>query len=333
VTAEDHTPLTDPRSSGENARGQAVPVLYIAGFGRSGSTLLDRLLGSTPGVHSGGEIAGLWSKGIVADGLCSCGALFSTCPFWQAVGSGSFSSMRAYDIDNFLHYMHRILPVYKMWRILSRRTRRKMVNSAPTSFLDITAGLYQRLQDVSAQKVVVDSSKLPTYLAVLAEISSLDVHVVHLVRDPRAVAHSWVRPVTVDRDGRSWMPQIGVVKSTMLWLIINTATEWTARRLRLPYVRVRYEDLVKDPAQIVRQLRSQVLREAELGSEEVRFLNDGNIDLSAAHIISGNAMRFRQGHIPIVEDADWKDSPWRRRAVVAAATFPLRWRYGYRGHQ
>ena len=80
------TELAAPPPGAAGAAGRAVPVLFIAGFGRSGSTLLDRLLGSTPGVHSGGELAAIWTHGLVDDRLCSCGAPFSGCPFWRAVG-------------------------------------------------------------------------------------------------------------------------------------------------------------------------------------------------------------------------------------------------------
>lgn len=311
--------------------GQPVPVLYIAGFGRSGSTLLDRLLGSTPGIHSGGELGGVWPLGLVDDRLCSCGTRFSCCSFWRAVGSNSFSSLRVHEIDAIVRYLHKVLPTRKVWRIFSRRGIENLVSSAPANFLDITARLYQGVRDVSSEQVVVDSSKLATYLVLLAQVPSVSVRVVHLVRDPRAVAHSWRRPRVTDPDGRTSMPRFGAVKSAVVWLILNVAAERAARRLNLPYLRVRYEDLVEDPAGVVGQLRSAVLGEegADLGEAGQR--DDEGIDLSVVHSISGNPLRFRQGRTPVVEDADWKAGPRSRKAIVAALTFPLRWRYGYRG--
>ena len=331
-SGDGHMLLGASRLNGKDAGRHAVRVLYIAGFGRSGSTLLDRLLGSTPGLHSGGELASVWSLGIADDRLCSCGARFSGCPFWQAVGKSSFSPLRPREIDEITRYTDGVFPAQKMWRILSRRTRRSLVSSAPANFFDVTARLYEGMQDASNRPVVVDSSKLASYLVLLAQIPSLDVHIVHLVRDPRAVAHSWLRPPVTDPDGRSSMPRFGGVKSAVLWLIMNGAVEWVARRLSLPYVRVRYEDLVKDPTGIVGQLRSEALRDAKFDYEESVRLDDEDIDLGVVHSISGNPMRFRQGRVSIVEDADWKGGPRSRRAIVAAITFPLRWRYGYRGH-
>jgi hypothetical protein len=308
---------------------QAVPVVFIAGFGRSGTTLLDRLLGSTPGFHSGGELGGVWSQGFAEDRLCSCGAAFSCCPFWQAVGTNGLSSLPPDEIDAILRYTREVFPAGKMWRLLSRRTRRAMLTSAPASFPDATARLYRGVQDVSARQMVVDSSKLAAYLVLLAQMSCVDLHVVHLVRDPRAVAHSWLRPLVTDPDGRTSMPRFGAARSAVLWLTMNVAVEWVAWRLGLRYVRIRYEDLVRDPARIVGQLRSRVLEDAGLDVADAGLTDDEGVDLDVVHSISGNPMRFRQGRMSVVEDIDWKAGSSSRKAIVAAITFPLRRRYGY----
>ena len=42
-------------------------VLYIGGMGRSGSTLVDRVLGQAPGVCSVGELVFLWERGVLAN--------------------------------------------------------------------------------------------------------------------------------------------------------------------------------------------------------------------------------------------------------------------------
>src|SRR6476469_754930 len=57
----------------------AAPVLFIAGWGRSGSTLLDRMLGQVPGVFSAGELRDIWDRGVREDRLCGCGQPFHEC--------------------------------------------------------------------------------------------------------------------------------------------------------------------------------------------------------------------------------------------------------------
>lgn len=309
---------------------KTVSVLYIAGFGRSGSTLLDRLLGATSMFHSGGEVAGLWSRGLVDDRLCSCGRPFSGCPFWQAVGSASFQSLQPGQVKAIAGYLSNAMSTRYFWRILSRAARRRLVNSAPPELWQATANLYQGMRDAAGSTVVVDSSKLPAYLLLLAHLPSVRLSVVHLVRDPRAVAHSWMRPPTADPDGRSSMPRFGPVKSALLWIIINGSVEWAARSLRLPYNRLRYEDLVKDPALVVSNLRSRVLEDAGLLAEGPQPGDKRNAQHGQVHSISGNPMRFHQGRVTVSEDTSWKDYPASRWRVVTLITFALRWRYGYR---
>ena len=50
-------------STPASAGSARVRVLYIGGWGRSGSTLLDRVLGQVPGVVSLGEVRELWQRG------------------------------------------------------------------------------------------------------------------------------------------------------------------------------------------------------------------------------------------------------------------------------
>ena len=66
-----------------------VTVLFVAGFGRNGGTLLDRVLGSVDGFCSLGEFRFVWQKGVVRNELCNCGVPFRDCPFWTAVFSAN----------------------------------------------------------------------------------------------------------------------------------------------------------------------------------------------------------------------------------------------------
>lgn len=70
----------------------ALPrAVCIVGWGRSGSTLLDRMLGRLEGTVSVGEFHQLWVAGLVEDRLRGCRLPFSKCPFfWQEVGELTF---------------------------------------------------------------------------------------------------------------------------------------------------------------------------------------------------------------------------------------------------
>ena len=46
-----------------------VRVLYVAGAGRSGSTVLANLLGEVPGFVSVGEVRFLWERGLTVEAV------------------------------------------------------------------------------------------------------------------------------------------------------------------------------------------------------------------------------------------------------------------------
>ena|SRR5438874_13839335 len=65
---------------------EPVRVLYVSGWVFSGSTLLSNILGEIEGVFAAGEVRHIWRRGLLEDRPCGCGAAFSACPFWRAVG-------------------------------------------------------------------------------------------------------------------------------------------------------------------------------------------------------------------------------------------------------
>ena len=76
-------------------------MLFIGGLGRSGTTLLERLLGQLPGTLPLGEVAHLWERDIRDDERCACGARFSMCEFWQRVGESAFGGWDKVSEEHF----------------------------------------------------------------------------------------------------------------------------------------------------------------------------------------------------------------------------------------
>ena len=84
-------PLSSASQSDEkNVERQPVKVLYIAGFGRSGSTLLDRLLGGASRLHSGGEIGGSGVRALSMTGFARVALAFLSAPSGRRSGAPAF---------------------------------------------------------------------------------------------------------------------------------------------------------------------------------------------------------------------------------------------------
>ena len=58
-------------------------ILYIAGYGRSGSTLLDIVLGNHPENVGVGEVSFLLNDWANRSRRCSCGVPYQECEFWK----------------------------------------------------------------------------------------------------------------------------------------------------------------------------------------------------------------------------------------------------------
>src|SRR3954453_5871316 len=85
-----------------------VRVLFIGGLGRSGSTLIDRILGQTPGVCSVGELVFLWDRALSSNELCGCGERFRACPFWKEIGDAAFGGWDRIDPASMRSWQHRV---------------------------------------------------------------------------------------------------------------------------------------------------------------------------------------------------------------------------------
>ena len=64
-------------------------LVYIGGFGQSGTTLFEYLLTANPDVVACGEIANGFEGRSGRELMCSCGKLTGDCPIWGVFARGS----------------------------------------------------------------------------------------------------------------------------------------------------------------------------------------------------------------------------------------------------
>lgn len=299
---------------------EQVRVLYVGGTGRSGSTVVANALGGLDDAVSVGEVRFLWERGIVQNRLCSCGEPFATCPFWNEVLQVAFGGA----VPDAARVHGRITELTQLRRLPA--LLRPVRAAAPRDLADILTPLYGAIATVSGKHIVVDSSKLPTYAALLAGCPQLSVQVVHLVRDPRAAAFSWQRKKALtDRGTPAFMERRGVAKSAMLWTAWNGALE-RAWRAEPGYVRLRYETFASQPGPTLDQLAASF----ELTGADKVVDEQGRLQLPANHTVAGNPSRMSVGPTPVRLDNEWVAAmPRRQMAAVAALTAPLLGHYGY----
>ena len=305
-----------------------VRVLYIAGAGRSGSTLLECILGELSGVVAAGEVTHLWQRGLVENQLCGCGTPLRECGFWGEVRRTALRGLTDDDIRDLAALRASLCRLLNVPRFAWPGLRSRRFQARLDRYAGALEAIYRGVRDLSGARVIVDSSKYPVEAFLLRAMPGVDLSVVHLVRDSNAVAHAWqkwkVRPDV--HWTRAYMARYPFLKSALAWNAFNLMIG-ALRRLGVPYRLLRYEDLVRDP-------RASILRVAELFDGDppaLDFIRNGQVLLGVNHTASGNPSRFRRGAVELRADVEWREQvPRWQRALVRLVTFPLRRSYGYR---
>lgn len=303
-----------------------VKVLYITGSGRSGSTILQNILGQIDGYFSVGELRYVWERSFLKNKPCGCGLPFDECETWR--------NILEHDFNHFKH-----IEPFQLYRLTeSFRLHQMPFTVIPgirnghlyrlNGYLDHVEKLYASIHCATGSRVIVDSSKNPAYGYLISMLPSIDLYVLHFIRDARAVAYSWSKrkPFQSDSENPEYMPRRNPIRSAMQWNARNSAAELWLRQNASKYMTLRYEDFVQKP-------KASVISILEFMGEKngnLPFISDQRVALASNHSVFGNVVRFQTGNVQIKMDSEWQNkmSSFHKTAVTLL-TLPLLFRYGY----
>ncbi|MGB3716899.1 MAG: sulfotransferase domain-containing protein [Candidatus Promineifilaceae bacterium] len=305
-----------------------LKVLYIAGSGRSGSTILGNLLGQIEGFVHVGEIYFIWSHGLIHNHLCGCGLPVQECAMWKDVFDDAYGGLDQVNpqdmIGRYKQYVgsrHQPPPL----TLAKNRLRTKDAEDYIASLRE----LYQAIQSVNEAKVIVDGSKLHTQLLALSMMKDIELHMLHLVRDPRGVVFSWQRKKRYIGVGkREFMDRFGAWRSSFKWNVRNIYVSVVARQSAIQYHLLRYEDFIENPRAAICQILEWIDEKSDL-----LFISDQKkVELSVPqHAIHGNPVRLQAvKKVTLRVDDEWKTGLETKDKVLATLlTLPLLRKYGY----
>ena len=237
------------------------------------------LLGAQPGACTVGELKAT-SMGDPKQYRCSCKKLIAQCPFWKEVTAAmSERGYRDFDITRAgtniseieSPYIRRLLaplqrgPILESirdvalaaspeWRGHLRETNRRNVD------------LIESLRVVTGAETIVDSSKLALRLKYLLRITDLDIKVVRVIRDGRAVSltytDEWNFADAADpslRGGGTGKqrppPRRSMIEAAREWRRSNEAADSLIAQLSPEqWTKVRYEELCAEPEKTLERL-------------------------------------------------------------------------------
>ena len=313
-------------TAGDSGHGTAgsTRVAFIGGTGRSGSTLLSRVLGTVPGVCSVGELCWLWSYGVTHNRSCGCGASFSDCPFWTEVGRLAYGGWQNLDAERATALRRSLMrngQVPSLWRGGGEAA------AELSEYTALLSSLYGAIRTASGAEVVVDNSKQTAAALIARRTPGVDLRVIHLVRRSHGVAYSWTKHVARTDMGGNEMRRRPPAKTALRWTTDNALFE-SLGRSGTPRLLVRYEDFVADARSETERVLSFL--GIERSPEELAFVSKDTVDLSADHSVWGNPMRLRTGPERLRPDDSWRTGLSRRdRSLVTALSSPALARYGY----
>jgi hypothetical protein len=241
-------------------------VVYIAGLGHSGSTLLDLILGTHSAVVGLGEVGRVVAAEAANPGqgdgtTCSCGYRAADCHFWG-----------------------RLLPRLESEPEASYGRRYGIL-------LDSFGEAFGR------ETILVDSSKYLGRLAALEDLDDIDLRVLFLVRDVRSFTTS-----EIDTAGRRQAAGLDARRSSPFatfrrWHAENRKTERFLVENRLPFFRLGYEELCLAPERILPRICAFL----DVAYEPAMLVPVG----SASHVLRGNRMRHDARRRAVSYDPRW----------------------------
>lgn len=280
---------------------QKVKVLYIAGAGRSGSTLLERVVGQENMFFDAGELRFFWLRGIQENQLCGCGKHLHECSYWVKIIQDITTKSTPEQIRGATileKKLGRVRSFFSLWTPKSKLEQNLFVKQH-------LSPLYAELSKIANGKIIIDASKSPSYLYLLSKIDFIDLSVVHIVRDCRAVAFSNSRKKRKPEitDQVVYMKQFSAAWSSAVWLMLNFQILLLIVGKRSKrYMRVSYEDLVSEPEMVARTVFDFVGVKSDL----TFFIEKDKVALRSTHTVAGNPMRFKTGTLTIKNDSEWK---------------------------
>ncbi len=269
-------------------------VAYILSDMRSGSTLLDQLLGTHPDIASLGELH--WLPAYVTQDrriydpdhelVCTCMHPVADCLFWSEVARCLNVQMDALRLRvPFTRTQKRILTRYP--GVFRRRFIQRA--TAGHQVADDNLALIDCLFRVSGCSVLVDSSKSTYRFRLIHDIRPAHTRGLILTRDYRAVVHSKMkRGHSLEAAAKGWLTKMREIAALTGDLPNNHVH------------RLRYEDLCRDPV-------SELARLCEfLGLAFTPVMLERPV--AGTHHIGGSPSKFDRTRTTISMDTTYKNA-------------------------
>jgi hypothetical protein len=291
-------------------------ILYIMGFGRGGSTILEILLANNPGVFGSGELTHIFSDAVLRNVACSCGAASSDCTIWSKVWKRLNWTEETARTN--VRLLRRVEHHARFHLVAAGLVDRATLDS----YARINGDLFQAISEVTGAEVVIDSSKYAGRALALHRAFPDRVQVICLTRSPRALMHSFEKP---QHDEQLQKSALG---ACLYYTYVLSCLRIAVKQLGTHALGVCYEDLASNQERIIRRIGEWWGRDVSQTLAKLRMREMFDV----GHIVTGNRLRYhgRVQFDPAVVDPQFRE-PMRRFAVRFMEAYEKVWRAGETG--
>ncbi|MFK7920508.1 MAG: sulfotransferase [Bacteroidia bacterium] len=250
-------------------------IIYIIGAGRSGTTLLDVLLGNADGIFSGGEMNRYPVDEGVVKGLESKP---ERTLFWDSFGRDFLPQI---DLNHQKDIHHKV-------EYHTQYLKRLVGLNNEQAYLEYQAYLekfYAMLFDRIDEDIVIDSSKYPGRALAMSETLNYRTCYLYIKRDPVQVVRSFAK-TDVYIPTKSWS------SANLYYLTVNSLCQYTLSKLRPhhPIHEIRYEELVLEPEKVLTDIETAF--DLDLSTVKQKVANDEF--LQVGELFAGHTLRMQE---------------------------------------
>jgi hypothetical protein len=272
-------------------------IVYIAGYGRSGSTLLERILSSNQKMFGVGELFHLLRLINGKNNFCSCGNEIHQCDFWSKI----IAKINAeYDIEQTKQDRKFFESITGIFSCIAKRLKKQ-------NYQDYTKEIFSEIFKLvpSETKYIIDSSKTARNSLVRPVLLSnlFDVKVIHLIRDGRGCMWSNLKGSNqkLEAGVDPTIPFAGL-RTALNWPVANSGAHFfQLLNSQESYCRVKYENFVENPENSLAKIGDF------LGVDFAAQINMLKLEqkVPLGHQLDGNRLRKKE-KIILQPDLEWK---------------------------
>ncbi|MDM8566929.1 sulfotransferase [Candidatus Halobeggiatoa sp. HSG11] len=253
-----------------------MKIIYIISTGRSGSTILDILLGNGEDILSCGEL----NRYVIREGSPTYWRHkkgFPTQVFWENI-KAKLETKFPIGLD--MQKLNDIVSKYEYHSDFFKLSNNKKEFAIYSDFITkLNATIFENIE----QSTIVDSSKYPARALKLDEILDCDIDFIYLQRDPRGVVKSFSKQ-GITQSSKSWLA------ANIYYLSVNLLCKFTVFKLKKNHkvIKIKYESLVGQPVETLKFIQ----RELQINLQPVIDKIQTDDFLIVGPLFEGNRMRM-----------------------------------------